>query len=384
MDIIQPRRRLGTGHFDRKLIERMVELSEADNYEDASKEWVATGQVYWGTMELPEWWESRAGECLCGHKIVYHFEVQNSENDNMILVGSDHINTYQILRQIALSTGLAAEMITDEMIDEWLSVRVASMKTTAWWSTHGELFTEMFDAVKEYDVRVNVNVKKWQYDSAYGKSLPVTTIRKGSKGSQIDSDYRMASVVWRWNHPDNAKAQIETRGYPTDKLWTDLIIFHARITEHIASCEKEDADLAMAKSRNEKRLALLESQRMMLHEDAQSKKQALFEEYCEYYSIPIFELGEDIVVTSTEQFEVTRWERGFLRDIKSRLENGYTLSERQLDTVRGVFANPPITGKQFDLLRNLGVKTENIPEGRKGASALITKMIEEQKGEQND
>ena len=123
MDIIQPRRRLGTGHFDRKLIERMVELSEADNYEDASKEWVATGQVYWGTMELPEWWESRAGECLCGHKIVYHFEVQNSENDNMILVGSDHINTYQILRQIALSTGLAAEMITDEMIDEWLSVR---------------------------------------------------------------------------------------------------------------------------------------------------------------------------------------------------------------------------------------------------------------------
>jgi hypothetical protein len=383
MDIIKPRGVLGTGHFDRKLIERMVELSEADNYEEASKEWIATGNVYWGTMELPEWWEDRAGECLCGHKIVYHFEVQNSENDTMILVGSEHINTYQILRQISLSTGLAAEMITDEMIDEWLTVRVASMMTTAWWSTYGELFTEMFDAVKEYDVRVNVNVKKWQYDSSYGKSLPVTTIRKGSKGSQIDSDYRMASVVWRWNHPDNPKAQIETRGYPTDKLWTDLIIFHARITEHIETCKKEDDDLVMAKSRNEKRIALLESQRMMLYEDAQNKKQALFEEYCEYYGIPIFKVGSDGVETPDKYFSLNNWERRFLIDITSRLEKGFHLSERQLDSIRKIFIDNPATQKQLDLLCKLGW-IENIDLNKKEASALITKKIEQQKGEQNE
>jgi hypothetical protein len=52
--LISPRRKLGTGRYDKKLIERMVELSVADNYEEAHKEWMATGNVYWGNMELPE------------------------------------------------------------------------------------------------------------------------------------------------------------------------------------------------------------------------------------------------------------------------------------------------------------------------------------------
>ena len=45
-DKIKPKRKLGTGHYDRKLMERMVELSVADNYEEASEEWLATGNVY--------------------------------------------------------------------------------------------------------------------------------------------------------------------------------------------------------------------------------------------------------------------------------------------------------------------------------------------------
>ena len=32
----------------------------------------------------------------------------------------------------------------------------------------------------------------------------------------------MASIVWRWNHPDNPKNQLVTRGTPTDKLMQDL------------------------------------------------------------------------------------------------------------------------------------------------------------------
>ena len=52
-EVIDPRRKLGTGHFDRKLMERMVELSVADNYEEAAKEWFATGNVYWGGIETP-------------------------------------------------------------------------------------------------------------------------------------------------------------------------------------------------------------------------------------------------------------------------------------------------------------------------------------------
>ena len=92
------------------------------------------------------------------------------------------------------------------------------MMQTAWWHNNGEMFTKMFDEIKEYDVRVNVRVLKWEYNGEYMRNMPVTAIRKAGKGSVTDSDYKMASIVWRWNHPDNPKAQVDTRGYPTDKV----------------------------------------------------------------------------------------------------------------------------------------------------------------------
>jgi hypothetical protein len=151
-DKIKPKRKLGTGHYDRKLMERMVELSVADNYEEASEEWLATGNVYWGDMEIPDWWETPR-KCLCGHRIEYHFEVQNEKNGNLILVGSDHINTYHILRHIVAERRQRGEIIhaddiTDEMIDEWLSERVASMKQTAWWHAYGQMFEMMFERLE--------------------------------------------------------------------------------------------------------------------------------------------------------------------------------------------------------------------------------------------
>ena len=50
------RRELGTGRWDKILMRRMVELSYADNYEEAKEEWIATGDVWWnGNGDVPEW-----------------------------------------------------------------------------------------------------------------------------------------------------------------------------------------------------------------------------------------------------------------------------------------------------------------------------------------
>ena len=44
------RRELGTGRWDKKLIQNMLELSVADNYEEAKHEWIATGEVWWSSL----------------------------------------------------------------------------------------------------------------------------------------------------------------------------------------------------------------------------------------------------------------------------------------------------------------------------------------------
>ncbi len=54
---ITAKRELGNGRWDRKLRENMVNLSLADNYDDAKHEWIATGAVWWqgiGTHR-PDW-----------------------------------------------------------------------------------------------------------------------------------------------------------------------------------------------------------------------------------------------------------------------------------------------------------------------------------------
>ena len=47
MDNIVAKRRLGEGRWDRALKKKMTELSEADNYDDAKHEWLATGNAWW-------------------------------------------------------------------------------------------------------------------------------------------------------------------------------------------------------------------------------------------------------------------------------------------------------------------------------------------------
>lgn len=376
-EVIDPRRKLGTGHFDRKLMERMVELSVADNYEEASKEWFATGNVYWGGMELPDWWDT-PNKCLCGHRIVYHFEVQNSENGNMIMVGSDHINTYQIMRYIVEERRKRGEVIheddiTDEMIDEWLKERVSSMMQTAWWHNYGAAFEKMFNAIKEYDLRVNVRIRKWEYNAQYGASLPVTQIRKVGKGTQFEDDYQMASIVWRWNHPDNPRAQINSRGYPNEKLWTDLQLFYSKIEEHKASCKKEDINLEKLENIEEKRKRLRESQYTLLREDRERLENSIIKDRCDYFGIPDITL---IDITSLNDYE-TR----FMNDLRHRLKGSfnYPFSENQMKVLKRIVSGEtieePSTYKQQRFLVRLGYRGDVDSLSKSEASKAIDELL---------
>ena len=220
-DYTQAKRRLGTSHWDKKLVANMLELSEADNYEDAHKEWIATGDVWWrgSSNAVPQWVLDSPSEdhkCLCGHWIVYHFRIRNTENGNEAVVGSDHINSYLIIRALSQEKGISANEITEEMIQEWLNVRVKGMKAEAWWKENGASFTMMFDKVKEIDLRYNTKIKEWRYNSETQRSEPVYALRKRRDGD------KMASVVWRWNHPENTRRQIDSRGYPNKDLLFDI------------------------------------------------------------------------------------------------------------------------------------------------------------------
>jgi hypothetical protein len=375
--MVKPNRELGNGRWDRKLIENMVILSKADNYDDAKHEWIATGEVWWSELgDPPEWAKKHIRKCLCGHDIVYHFEIHNTETGVRECVGSDHINSYLIFRAIKEETGLADDQITDEMIEEWITVRVQALKRNAWWRLHGEQFTNMFDRVKDLDLRVNVRKKGRYYDTYHKMYRDKTFIRKSSSGKYGQPGYRMASIVWRWNHPDNPKAQINTYGFPNQKLYSDLLMFFFNVEQAEAEVEKEDKMLARRREtleefdRNQKRAKKRDFERKQkvvanLENITHSEE---FAEACEYYGIKPFvpEQGKD------------NWEENFLRDIKKKMLNGTVLSENQVnklwDIVNGDGNVELATQKQKDYLIKLGYEGDLDEISKHDASSWIKKL----------
>ena len=251
------KRELGNGRWDRVLKQRMVALSEADNYDDAKLEWEATGNVWWGNSNPPDW-VVQEGKCLCGHSVVYHFEIHNTITGYREAVGSDHINSYLIIREIANRTGLSTDDITDAMIEEWINVRVEGMKNTAWWKEHGDEFVRKFVAVRELDLRINCTEigMAWTPHGTHMKRR----LNKRRNGNN------MASLVWRWNHPDNPKAQINTRGWPNKALQRDLDVFYASV-----------GDVANTNAKDE------ESIKTRMEEIINNKKYAQLPEIVEYF-----------------------------------------------------------------------------------------------------
>jgi len=432
METIVAKRELGEGRWDRALKRNMTELSVADNYDDAKHEWIATGEVWWsGNDEMPDWVSNSQmghGKCLCGHIVVYHFQIENTENGVIECVGSDHINTYLIMRAIAEDNNTSIDTITDEQIQEWIDVRTKSMKAEAWWKSNGVGFEMMFDAVKEIDLYCNVRIGEEYYNHELQWYESKKLLRKRGKGKYGSPDYEMASVVWRWNHPDNPKAQINTTGYPNDNLMKDLSLLYIKRQPLVESLqaqkekkEKRIADIAeqqrvrlerenqrriereaaeaerlriyhLPENVEKRRLQAIEAARrqeeqrrineqLRLEREEKQRIQAIakatrqtetlnknnedFVNLCGYYGIPVFD----------DSFAGNDWERNFLADIKSQLLKDKPMTDRQLHTLKRVLDTDRATVKQLNYLQALGYDgSDNI--SKREASRLIGELKE--------
>jgi len=431
LEISSVKRALGEGKWDKVLKERMVELSEADNYTEAKHEWIATGEVFWSDYyvpqeRMPEWITNSRngyGKCLCGHRIKYHFRIENTENGNIECVGSDHINSYLIIRQISEELNLPADMITDEQIKEWIDVRIKSMKAEAWWAEQGQAFEMMFEAVRELDLYYNVHQKGETYwDAELEENRDITTIRKRADGKFGQTGYKMASIVWRWNHPDNPKNQQMVHGFPNDNLMKDLALFYVKSTElsleflaEKKRIEEKKAVVAQRKQevieqrrrREAKRRAEMEEHRryiespeyqekLRIERERQEKLQrereatriAAFkkqqEEYrsilseqsrtfrfgCAQFNMPMF---DETWASSSNELKI-------LVRIKQKMEERKTLSDADINFLHRKYKEVKPTEKQLKYLKDLGydekVKT------KLEASELISKLkAKNQQGE---
>lgn len=360
-----------TGAYNVALKENLVKLSKADNWAEAREEWKATGNVWYVPMRddavevLPEPHKSRhPHECVCSHKIAWHFEIENTENGIIEIVGSEHIGFWMIVRHLIENLNVPADMITEEKVAEWITEAVKSMKQEWWWKEHGEDFKEWFDEIKEIDLIINSREGQgyWDNDTAqYEKQL---LIRKKAEGKMGNSDYKMASIVWRWNHPDNSKAQINTRGYPNDRLWNDLIIFYfnrdkykaqiaavnaareAKIQQVIEDKETQRVERErLLAERNERNRLRNEAHQVEAAEQARLLETA-FTRTCDEWGIPEFaaEVGRN------------EWEVSFLNQMIPKLVNMRHISEKQKNRViKIVNAEDDLaTEKQLAYIRKLG------------------------------
>ena len=415
--IISPKRSLGNGHWDRRLKQRMVALSDADEYENANKEWIVTDNVWYvpfgddANLVLPDVHcigeHTHAHECLCGHPIVWHFEIENTENGNKQIVGSEHIESYMVVRYFK-NKGYAPEAITEEMIEQWVTEKVKSLKAAWWWDLHGEQFEEWFEEVRELDLRVNVRpINKYTWRNDIRRNVQQTAIRKRAEGSFGQSGYKMASIVWRWNHPNNSRRQIETRGYPNERLWNDLQVFYITQQQYREQIRAEEAEIAqrvlelaeearrneiLRQEREEKykirqaemkieqeqrdmrtaeREGIIEQQRLDRiiadRMNAQTNNEN-FSNMCEYYDLPVFTVN----VASTD------WERRFLNDITMKMSQNKPLTDSQINHLRKIVLDTPLpaTDKQIWYIKKLGGDDFEMPEGltKTAASELINTL----------
>ena len=430
-ETIVAKRGLGNGRWDRALKRKMVELSVADNYDDAKEEWIATGEVWWGQNDnVPDWVENSqmgVGKCLCGHIVVYHFQITNTENGVVECVGSDHINTYLIMRAIAEEMQLPIDAVTDEQIQEWINIRVKSMKAEAWWKENGTSFEMMFNAVKEMDLYFNTRITDYIYNNELARNDPVRKMVKRGSGAFGSSNYQMASIVWRWNHPDNSRNQQTVHGYPNDNLMKDLALFYVKSLElqkefgaykaerqnrkdeiaeqrRIAQMEREERERLRREQEEERqriynlpenvearrlKAEKLEEQRKIAREkelqrrvernrlraielDRKKREAAVllgtiskeFMFACSNYSIPIFDAS----------FAENTWEIDFLVSVKKQMLKKRTLSGSQINSLATIVKRNLPTEKQLQYLKDLGYTGE--VKTKKEASEKISELKE--------
>lgn len=348
-----------------RLTKPLLARSISDDYEEAKKEWRMTGNIWRGRPTGHPC--GHVGQCLCGKGIVWHFEIENTNTDELQILGSSCIENWMVLRHLVETKGVDINTITDDMIESWLNGAVNEIKAEWWFKEHGSLWNIMYDAVAEIDLRTNVYVTGNYYDNVTKRYEDRTKIRKRASGKPGDFDYRMASIIWRWNHPDNPKNQQEKYGWPQDRLWEDICILYGRVEAERTRITKEDVEREERISyveMNDARKRISDSLRRQNIENADA---VIFEQNCEFYDIPVFDM----------EMGNSAWEVKFLRDMKRRIINDATLSDRQMEILRGILLNeePKASIKQVQYLQKLGVT--NIPEGLTKSDA--SRMIDEAK-----
>ncbi len=374
---------LKSGALNQALINRLTEISVSDDWEEVKHEWRATGNVWYRPLryahtehlELPEpHCDNHPNYCVCGHPIAWHFEVENTENGILEILGSEHITNWMIIRHLKENKGIPEDAITEEKIIEWMKESVKTMKAEWWWKEHGDDWNELFNEVKNLDIRINVRSKGKYYDYKTKRYEPHYVIAKTKSGSLG----KMASVVWRWNHPDNPKAQIKTRGYPNEKLWRDVQLLFAKTQKFEKQLDEKREEveqrIAYIREQQSEQDRLAEESRQRMIEEAKRIRAETKTEYdnnalqeaCEYYDIPVFSVEEG----------KNAWEKTFLNDMSNRIINRKPLSVKQLNALLNIIApnpNQPATLKQIKYIERLGgtvrdglTKTE--------ASEMITEL----------
>ena len=97
-----------------KITTPLLELSEAEDYEDAKLEWRITGNVWRDTAaSVRDHPSNHPNHCLCGHNIVYHFEIENTMNKTKEIVGSTCIGNWMVLRHMSEKLNVPKDTITE-------------------------------------------------------------------------------------------------------------------------------------------------------------------------------------------------------------------------------------------------------------------------------
>jgi len=355
------------------LTSRLLALSESDDYDIAKKEWRITGKV-WKKSPVGRYRHlilnhpsNHPYHCLCGKDIVYHFEIENTKTGVEEIVGSTCINNWMVLRHMSETLNIPISAITEAKIEEWKNTAVKTLIRQAWWDEEGEEFTTLYEEIMDLDLRLNVRTTgKKYYDTTLKEWRPVTFLRKTGSGKFGREDYQMASIVWRYNHPDNKKSQLGTRGYPNEKLLNDMDLFSVYIDEYLEKLGVEDKHIADRKLFLEN-LGLDVKDRMgkLREHDITERK---FLEACLYFGYPIFDAYED---------GNTSWERGFLRDMKRLFVRGGEPTESQAGRLKEILLTRKFataTEPQLNFLKGLGYEGDMTLLTKKQASEEIDKL----------
>jgi hypothetical protein len=207
-----------------------------------------------------------------------------------------------------------------------------------------------------------------------------TFIRKRPTGTFGSSNYKMASIVWRWNHPDNPKAQSNTKGYPNQQLHQDVMMFYFNLERAKDIITKEDSFIerrketleAYDKQEKQRRANEVKNRQQVVKQLKEQQVEPQFIASCEYYGIPPF---------IPEEIGFDDWSVRFLNDIKLRMSNEQTLSEKQISKLWDIIdkgGTPPMASqKQKDYLQRLGFEGDLDELTKSQASNEITRLRNE-------